>query len=185
MTTAKEVSTILSEVDRGIRTLYFGAILARAAGIERGRLVIVGGSAIEIYTRGGYVSGDIDIVADRDRLLPVLKSWEFRHEGRIWFQEEWRIAVDLVRDFDRYHGSIDRTEIVETPYGSVRVEAVEDAMVRRLISSRYWKIPSDFDLAVDVAVTRLGDIDWSYAETIAKNEGVSDLLAELRRRVEV
>jgi hypothetical protein len=57
-------------------------------------------------------------------------------------------------------------------------------MVRRLISSRHWHIPSDFNLAVDVAATHAGDIDWSYAERIAKDDGVSDLLAELRKRVE-
>jgi hypothetical protein len=83
MTTAKEVSALLSEAAPGMRTLYFGAVLAREARIVRGRLVIVGGSAIEIYTRGGYVSGDIDIVADRDRVRPVLEAWGFRHEGRI------------------------------------------------------------------------------------------------------
>jgi hypothetical protein len=184
VTTAKELSEILSKADAGVRTLYFGAMLAREAGIEDGRLIVVGGSAIEAYTRGGYVSADIDIVADRARLVPILESWGFRHEGRTWLQHEWKIAVDIVRDFDRYHGSLERTEIVQTPYGPVRLEAVEDAMVRRLISSRYWHLPRDFDLAVEVAATHAGDIDWSYAGEIAKLDGVSDLLAELRRRID-
>jgi hypothetical protein len=67
----------------------------------------------------------------------------------------------------------------------VRLEAVEDAMVRRLVSTRSWHTPSDLDLGVDVAATRPGGIEWSYAETNANLDGVSDLLVELRKRVEV
>jgi hypothetical protein len=146
-------------------------------------LIIVGGSAIEVYTRGEYLSGDIDIVADRDRLPPVLEAWGFRHAGRIWYQTDCKIAVDAVRGYDHYRGSLDRTEVVETPYGTIRIEAVGDAMVRRLISSRYWHLPKDFEIAVIVAMTHAEEIDWAYAEEIARFDDVSDLLAELRRRI--
>ena len=183
MTATEVVGRILSEVDASVRVLYFGALLAREAGLGPEGMVIVGGSAIEIYTRGGYVSGDIDLVADKIRVQPVLESWGFRKTGRVWVQADWKIVVDIVRRYDAYHGSLQRTEVVLTPYGGVRVEAVEDAMVRRLISSRYWQQSDDFDLAVAVATTHAEDIDWSYAEEIATTDRVLDLLTLLHERV--
>jgi len=56
-------------------------------------------------------------------------------------------------------------------------------MVRRLVSARYWQIPRDFEVAVDLAMTRADDIDWPYAERIAKDDGVTDLLVQLRERI--
>ena len=44
------------------RRLHFSALLAKAGEVPADDFIIVGGSAIEIYTRGEYTSGVIDIV---------------------------------------------------------------------------------------------------------------------------
>ena len=51
------------------------AMLGEESGLGVEGLTVVGGSALEIYTRGDYVSDGIDLVAsDRRRLENVLQS---------------------------------------------------------------------------------------------------------------
>jgi hypothetical protein len=181
MRTAEEMAGILRETDGSVRILHFGALLAAEAGLGSEGLIVVGGSAIEIYTSGGYVTGDIDVVAEPIQVLAVLKRWEFKASGRMWYQEDWRIAVDIVRNF--YSGSREHTKVFDTPYGSVRVASIEDVMVKRLISARFWEIPDDYRIAEALAKTNPKDIDWEYAEEIAKRDLVSDLLKKLRAEI--
>ena len=55
---------VLARSEPYIRDRAFGALLARETGLGEERLAVVGGSALEIYTAGDYVSEDIDIVAE-------------------------------------------------------------------------------------------------------------------------
>ncbi len=55
------------------RLAWFGALLTKETGLE-GRLVIVGGSAIEIYLGSDqYVSENIDVVGEKARIKTVLE----------------------------------------------------------------------------------------------------------------
>jgi hypothetical protein len=182
MTSAEEVGRILSNADKAVRVLHFTALLAREAGVGPTGMIVVGGSAIEVYTQGGYVSGDIDIVAERQKIRPVLERWGFQTNGRIQYQRDWKIAVDVV-DAD-YHGDRARTRVVETPFGGVQIEALEDSMVRRLVAARFWQQPDDFGLALVLAIEYGDDIDWNYSEALARRELVPDLLIRLRPRAQ-
>ncbi len=56
------------------RLAWFGALLTRESKLE-GRLIIVGGSAIEIYlTSSKYVSMDIGVVGDKKAIAEVLSG---------------------------------------------------------------------------------------------------------------
>ena len=182
MTSAEEVGRILtteSEVDR--RLLYFGALLAREITNAGSGLIIVGGSAIEVYTRGRYVSGDIDIVGPKKQLGEVLEEWGFRNEGRLWHRADWGIAVDVVSS--EYTGDLARTRQITTPFGPIRIAAIEDLLVKRLASAKHWRIPADVEQALLLALGYPDEIDWSYVEVRAKEYHVSDLLSDLRRRM--
>ena len=68
MKSAAEVEGILGAElapDRRLRT--FAALLTADSGLGTSGLTVVGGSAIEIYTNGAYVSGDIDLVVAEPR----------------------------------------------------------------------------------------------------------------------
>lgn len=146
-------------------------------------MIVVGGSALEIYTQADYASGDVDIVGRREAIVPILKGWGFSKSSRqLWAHPEWKLVIDLVKEIEYYNRSRDRTRLIATPFGTVRVEAVEDSIIRRLIQARYWQVASDFDWAVALATLEAKSIDWTYAENYAKFERVGDLLAEVRKR---
>ncbi len=164
------------------RRLYFSALLATAAAVPTDEFFVVGGSAIEFYTVGEYTSGDIDIVSSRnERLRKVLVKWGFRRTGRVWSHDGLGLVVDL--NAYPYSGDAARTQVVATPYGAIRLAALEDLLVKRLISAKFWKIKEDFEHAKLLAFEFGDRMDWKYVEAYAGREDVLDFLAVLRSAV--
>ena len=141
---------------------------------------MVGGSAIEIYTSGRYTSRDIDVVLSPSRsVAPILKKWRFKQQGRIWFNEALDVFLDFVKPPYTYDES--RTQVLITPYGSVRIAAIEDLLVKRLISAKWRRQAGDIEHAKTLALLYRDRIDWSYVEALATRQEVADVLAELRK----
>ncbi len=174
-------AAILSEETPHRQVRAFGAMLATESGLGTEGLTVVGGSALEIYTEGDYVSGDVDLIAeDRERVVSVLRAWGFRKKGIYWVSPDFRPSVQIVGKYDS--GSRLHTQIISTPYGRVRIGSVEDIVVKRLIEARHWRRPSALAEAM-LAVERYGrEMDWDYVEFIAKKDGVGDLAIDVRRR---
>lgn len=162
------------------RRLRFAALLASGLGASETEFVIVGGSAIEFYTRGEYTTGDVDVVytghADVSKLL---LEWRFIRQGRIWLNDGLGIVLDFVKP--PYTGDLARTQILETPYGSIRLAALEDLIVKRLASAKHWRRPHDADHAQLLAAGYEDRIQWGYVERLAAEYDVEDLLAILRQ----
>lgn len=164
------------------RHVFFAAMLRVAAEVPDSNFFVVGGSAIEVYTVGRYSSGDIDIVcADARAVETVLRQWRFKREARVWVHEELGIVVDLVKP--PYTGSPTRTTLVTTPFGPVRLAAIEDLLVKRLSSYRHWEAKEDIEHAKLLAVQFADRLDWDYIEEFAKDHRVVDLARSLRRAV--
>jgi len=162
------------------RRLHFAAILAGAGGVSADEFIVVGGSAIEFYTSGQYTSGDIDIVATVPaKWKGILKGWGFKEQGRIWFSDDLGIVVDFVKG--PYTFDVTRTQVLTTSRGSIRIAALEDLLVKRLMSAKFWRIPSDAEDAKLLAVLYRQRIDWTYVERLAAEKEVADFLAALRR----
>jgi hypothetical protein len=177
MTAPDEVKSILRKieaVDR--RVLCFAALLRKEAGLGTDDLVIVGGSALEIYTEGAYVSGDIDICAPREAIAAALKRWGFRQPGREWARLDWKIVLDVVAP--RVSGSMRLSRVVETPYGPVRVGSIEDLILGRLALVKYWGEPEEYRNAQLLAV--LPGLDWDYLARRANQEYLAAELSQLR-----
>ncbi len=181
MTSPAEIERILgSEISPPRRILFLGALLAQETESE---VIVVGGSAIEVYTEGGYASGDIDLVAPRVRIQTALKKWGFKETGRIWIHRRLGLAVDTVGD--HYSGDISRTREIVTPYGRVRVAAMEDLILRRLAAIKHWRRKDELK-EVNLLLAGYADVvDWDYLSTRAGAEDVLDLLNDLRGRLPV
>jgi len=177
MTAPDEIGAILTRIredDR--RILYFAALLRREAGLGTDDLVVVGGSAIEIYTQGAYVSGDLDICAPRESVATVLSAWGFKQPGREWARLDWKIVLDVVGP--RVSGSMRLSRVLATPYGPVRVGCIEDLIIRRLALVKFWSEPEEYRNAL--LLVAIPGIDWDYLEFLARRENLSEELVQLR-----
>jgi hypothetical protein len=181
MIEAPEVEQALGAAETSAeRILYFAGMLSTALGRLEGPVVVVGGSAIEVYTVGAYTSGDIDLVTSRKKAARILESWGFRTVGRTWHHAKWELVVDLVGN--DYNGSPGRIREVETPHGPVRLAAVEDLIINRLAEAKHWqgRRQEAFEQAALLASELSGDLDNQYLDLRAKQEDVVDILADLR-----
>jgi len=179
MRSAADVETELRSakgVDR--RILMFAALLRQEAELGVDDLVVVGGSAIEIYTEGAYVSGDVDLCAPSDPIRSVLTRWGFNRTGREWARLDWKIVIDVVAP--RPSGSMRLTRVVDTPYGQVRLGAVEDLILGRLALIKFWKEPDEWANAE--LLINLPRLDWEYLADRARRDGVVEELALLGKR---
>ncbi len=162
--------------------LFFTALLRKEAKIPTDDFYVVGGSALEIYTTGKYTSGDIDLVTHLGKPIHgVLRRWGFENHGRIWHNEELRLVVDLVKPPSR--GSAIRSSLFTTPFGTVRLAAAEDLLVKRLSSAVNWRQPGDFEHAKLLALEFGDRLDWAYVEKFAAEHQVLDLARQLREMV--
>lgn len=136
---------IAAETDLNRKALFLAALISesfRARGLEP---VVVGGSAIEFYTDGAYMSGDIDFCwaagkqptpAMRGEIMASLGS---SSDG----PRTWKLAglfVDLLNDAETYAQA--GFTMMETPFGSVVLAPVEDLIVERVFVARCWTGPN-------------------------------------------
>lgn len=157
---------------------------------ERGvDLVVVGGSAIEFYTDGAYVSGDVDLCVSNDKRLSLRDRQELMGslEGR-GGPRNWEVAgafVDILGPLEGESKTPHR--IIQTSLGPVSVAAIEDLLVERVLVANY---PSPYPPALDCArkliaagLTGEAKIDWKEAIRIAKLPTYGNE-AELRQTIE-
>jgi hypothetical protein len=145
---------------------------------ERGfEPVIVGGSAIEFYTDGAYMSGDTDIcwaglwpptISQREEIMRQIPGITCRGAGK-----SWRIGnlwIDLLGEVN-YVANKDLQRLF-TPLGEVVLIPAEDALVGRVYAARKWTSYNDED---DACGKRLmtsilqGSVhfDWDEAYRVA------------------
>ncbi|MGB7124923.1 MAG: hypothetical protein WBE40_08750 [Thermoplasmata archaeon] len=164
------------------RVAWFGALLTKESGVE---VIIVGGSAIEVYTSGEYVSHDIDVVGERDRLASVLRKWGFKQQegrsSRTYWAKKPLGLVDLV---GAHLKSDLATQTFQTPYGSVSLGPPEDLITRRLMRAGAERSTKLFQEAALIANRYKDRLDWEYIRLDAKYENVLPLYEQLRKLVQ-
>jgi hypothetical protein len=190
MLTKAEFDEALRPVsNRGERIATFGALLARESRLGS-KLVVAGGSAIMVYSQGRYSSDDIDLVGEKRRIVPVLRRWGFTPEedpdGRVyWRRDDLALAVDIIARPGRVgSGTSGPARTIMTREGPVRVSAVEDLIVRRLVFWSRGGRPELIDQAVGLLVEHGDEVDLEYLEGEVRYEKVEDAYRELRRLVD-
>lgn len=167
------------------RFALLGALLAKETGLGD-KLVVVGGSAITIYSYGLYVSGDIDVVGGRAKIAAALDTWGFRHDGRYWVRKDLGLVVEPVSD--EYAGLASATTRVSTAVGPVRVAAPEDLIVRRLIYSK-GEFGEKSRRAMDEAVLLFKrfepDLNSIYLSEQVGYEELGEAFSEMVRRAKL
>ena len=150
-------------------------------------LVVVGGSAVEFYTEGGYMSGDVDFCRRSLKAIPlrlmadVMSRLGGKSLGRNWLV--CGIYVDFLGLLES-ETTLPNREL-ETPYGRVFFLPPELALVERIIFSESSAecLPS----ARQMMAAALQDerFDWAEARRLADLPDFKVLprLEEMRKEV--
>lgn len=185
MRSSKDLVQALSKArTHGERVALLGALLAKDSGLGD-TLVIVGGSALSVYTHGAYVSKDIDIVGVAKRLAPTLRRWGFHRKVRqgrgYWVRDDLGLLIDVI-DRQDYVGLNDATRVEETRFGPVRIAAVEDLIIRRLVFAKRTRRRELLDQATLLWIRFGSELDVEYLDYHARFEDVQDLFRLMKRR---
>ena len=150
-------------------------------------LVVVGGSAVEFYTEGGYMSGDVDFCRRSLKAIPlrlmtdVMSRLGGKSLGRNWLV--CGIYVDFLGLLES-ETTLPNREL-DTPYGRVYFLPPELALVERIIFSESSAecLPS----ARQMMAAALQDerFDWAEARRLADlpDFKVLSRLEEMRKEV--
>jgi hypothetical protein len=170
------IAEIRSESDPALKAQKL-ASLCSAAFRERGiELVVVGGSAIEFYTEGAYVSGDVDLCVLRPaRPIPLrLRQQVMAGLGAEGGPRSWEVAglfVDLLGVVEKEA----RTPVrqLQAPFGMLNLIDPEELLVERVPVSVYPSANATAracarELAV-VALTGALEVDWAEIRRLAES----------------
>ena len=150
---------------------------------ERGfHLVVVGGSAVEFYTEGGYMSGDIDFCRKTLKAIPprIMQEVAERLGGK-GLGRNWLICglyVDILGLLESETILADR--VVQTPYGEVRMLPPELALVERVLFAEQDAECVASARQMMAAALKDADFDWAEAERLAALRDFS-VLPQMRK----
>ena len=150
-------------------------------------LVVVGGSAVEFYTEGGYMSGDIDFCRKTLKAVPprlmqeIAESLGGKGLGRNWLV--CGLYIDLLGVLETESKLPERT--LETPYGAVKIVPPELVLVERVLYAE--QDAECVASARQMMASALADasFDWFEAERLAAlpDFRVADRLTSLKREI--
>ena len=156
------VDKLDSEPDRMRRRLVaLGALTERLAG-DKIVPILVGGCALEVYTDGGYSTGDVDLALPHsEEVDAAFADLGFTKDGRFWL----RMDLDLIFEAPAPAGlpgeTAARTEL-SVDGMRVLVLGVEDLLIDRLRAWAHLKSAEDERWATRLVALYRDSMDWDY-----------------------
>jgi len=129
--------------------------------------ILVGGSAVELYTRGMAKSIDLDLIADRTVIAPLLLKQGFKQEGRHFYKG--RIDIEIPSDIFK-----ERSVIVKYRGKKIRIVSVEDLIIDRLCACKFWDSVYDCEQAQMLIRAYKDRLDRQYLNERARQEMLPD-----------
>jgi predicted nucleotidyltransferase len=149
--------------------VVFGEISRKVKGEKP---ILVGGSAVEFYTQGAYKSLDLDVIAKKQLLEPVLRERGFKNSGRHWYSED--VSLEIVGSSTK-----ERVKTMKIGESRFKVISVEDLIVDRLNACKHWASELDCEQAAYLFAGYSDRLDKLYLQTRAEEEKVADHLKKL------
>jgi hypothetical protein len=163
--------------DAGARTLRLAAVLTEALTAVGVRPILVGGGAVEVYTRAAYMTADLDFVAPSGAATrAVMESLGFVRQGRVWYVAELGIVVE----FPSSTLAPARATEIEVDGIEVAIIAIEDLIVDRLAAWKYWRWHPDGVAAGLLLSIHADRIDEKRLQSRSEEEDVADALDAVR-----
>lgn len=170
---AKLIKKIISDraLDSLTKRLYLGSIISAAFKDEGFDIILVGGSAVEFYTAGGYMTGDADFHvyanADKERVMH-----ELGFEGNSRNYSLGDQYIEFVSD--KFSGNRNRVITQKCAYGYVKIIGLEDILLDRIAASgnhfEQVRKPSA-EWAVSLMYSYFHEIDWKYVKDKTVEDG--------------
>lgn len=175
-------------LERALKLAGLVTGLFREAGWD---LVVVGGSAVEFFTEGSYMSGDIDLCRRTLAPIPLRRAQDLMARiGARGGPRSWKAAglfVDILGLLENEAVTPCRT--IATPYGTINVVPAELAVVERTLLAFYpFPDPEARSVAkkmLAVCMSGATPVDWDEIRRLAGLPAfnVAKELDELRREV--
>lgn len=139
--------------------------------------VLVGGAAVELFTGGAYVTGDLDFVGDvPDTVARRLRAEGFRRGGRHWLHE----AAELFVEFPGSSlGAEEEAVQLEIGGHCLTVVSLEDLLVDRLGCWAHWQSSVDGVNAWRLLRARREELDVPRLHRRAEQAGFARALDAL------
>jgi hypothetical protein len=150
------------------------------------RVVLSGGTCVTIYSRGAYVSGDLDLVLEEygrpRQLAAALRELGFEPHGRVFGHPDSPLSVDIL-SAPLAVGREPVREIIELPCstGVLRIISPTDCVKDRLAAYYYHNDRQCLEQAL--LVTQSRDVDLAEIERWSLAEGQEAWFAEVKERL--
>jgi len=184
----RDIEATPSLLERALKLTGLVTRLFREAGWD---LVVVGGSAVEFYTEGAYMSGDIDLCRRTAAPIPLRRAQDLMGQlGATGGPRSWKVAglfVDVLGLLENEAVTPCRT--ITTPCGPITIIPPELAVVERTLPAFYPKPDRE---ARNVARKMLTacvrgstPVDWDEIDRLARLPAynVAKELASLKKEV--
>ncbi len=135
------------------------------------RPIIVGGFAVEIYSRSEYTTVDIDLVfANRDIADHYLKQLNFVQIGRHWVHEGLGVSVEIPSDILKLADDNKVIKLNLSEHNNVYVIGLEDIILDRLRACVHWTSTSDCEWGFRLYLLHSERLDMDYIQQKAKED---------------
>jgi hypothetical protein len=165
------------------RLIKFMSHLTQALSLQNIRPVITGGHAVEFYTSGGYVTGDIDLVCgSREAVGNLLEQAGFKKRGRYWHHEDLDLFVEVPGEA-LTEGEEKHLTCVEFEGQSIYFIGVEDILQDRLNACVHWKSDEDCRWSKELMLIHKDSIDWEYLKERSMEEKTMEAFKRFKKEL--
>ncbi|MGM8366630.1 DUF6036 family nucleotidyltransferase [Virgibacillus sp. W0181] len=160
------------------------AILTGLVEYENLRPIIVGGLAVEIYTRSEYTTLDIDIIFSQRHIADrYLKLLGFVLEGKHWYHEELMVSVEISNDVLEDADDDRVIELILQDNLYVYVIGIEDIILGRLRACIHWKSSSDCEWGKRLFLMHAQRLDFDYLKHTSQKDNTIVKLKEWLKEI--
>lgn len=127
--------------------------------------ILVGGGAVELYTAGGYTTGDTDLALPADPSVDMaFNVLGFRKEGRFWIQKDLDLLFEAPAPAGLPGEDAPRT-VLDVDGLRVVVVGIEDLILDRLRAWIHWTSDEDGRWTRRLIALYADRLDWEYLAT--------------------
>ena len=154
------------------KTMLIASLIAEALQSISQDPILVGGAAVEFYTRGKYSTADIDMVTEGGKeLVDLMLKLGFEKNGKDFVDRKREIYIEFPGS---RLGSGEKVILVEVGKRKLRIISIEDLIVDRLCAYKFWQ--SGIDGVNALLLLEQLDMDQTRLLERCLQEDVADAL---------